>query len=162
MRCHYWVWKNTRIYDDEMVGFHHYRRHYDWNGLEPASLDIITPTVFMLGCTLAHNYRGSHTPAHWDVLNEVLYTHGYSESDLNVYMLSPCNIFIMRGWLFKQYMKHWWDIVTAVESRIDIVPDGYQHRALGFLSERIFTLWLNRTLAATPAVRHRTVNLILS
>ena len=53
------------------------------------------------------------------------------------------NMFISRKELFDSYYKWLFDILFELESRIDISSyDDYNKRIFGFLSERLFNVWL--------------------
>ena len=56
-----------------------------------------------------------------------------------------CNMFVTKKSIFDEYMKWLFDILFALEKRIDISNyDSYQARVYGFLSERLFNVWLEK------------------
>ena len=49
---------------------------------------------------------------------------------------------------FRAYMRFWWDTCTKLEPLVtseDAVDPSYKARAMAFLSERIFGMWLHRS-----------------
>ena len=55
------------------------------------------------------------------------------------------NMFVMKKELFDSYASWLFDILFELEKRIDISSyDNYQKRVYGFLSERLFNVWLRK------------------
>ena len=55
------------------------------------------------------------------------------------------NMFIMKTELFDQYCEWLFDILFELEKRIDISQyNQYEARVFGFLSERLFNVWLEK------------------
>lgn len=62
---------------------------------------------------------------------------------MNKRTLTTCNMFIMSRHLFNDYMKWLFDIIFELESRSDLSDyNPYQIRLYGFISERLFDVWL--------------------
>lgn len=56
-----------------------------------------------------------------------------------------CNMFVTKKEYFNDYMQWLFKILFELEKRIDISKyDNYQARIYGFLSERLFNIWLNK------------------
>ena len=54
-----------------------------------------------------------------------------------------CNMFVMKRHYFDAYMKWLFDILFELEKRTDISQyDSYQKRLYGFVSERLFDVWI--------------------
>ena len=57
--------------------------------------------------------------------------------------LFSCNMFIMKRKYFNEYMEWLFNILFELEKRIDISNyDNYQKRLFGFVSERLFDVWI--------------------
>lgn len=57
----------------------------------------------------------------------------------------PCNMFVMRRDLFNTYMAWLFHILFELEKRTDTSGyDPYQMRLYGFISERLFDVWLTK------------------
>ena len=55
------------------------------------------------------------------------------------------NMFVMDKFLFDKYCIWLFDILFTLEKRIDIANyDKYNARVFGFLSERLFNVWLEK------------------
>ena len=55
-----------------------------------------------------------------------------------------CNMFITSKKIFNEYYKWCFDILFELEKRTDISDyDNYNKRIYGFMSERLFNVWLN-------------------
>lgn len=60
-------------------------------------------------------------------------------------MLHILNMFVMKKSYFDEYCTWLFDILFTLEKRIDISSyDSYEARIFGFLSERLFNVWLER------------------
>lgn len=56
-----------------------------------------------------------------------------------------CNMFIMRKELLNEYCNWLFDILFELEEKIDISDrDDYQKRVFGFISERLFNVWIEK------------------
>lgn len=62
---------------------------------------------------------------------------------MDCYVIHPCNMFITKKEIFDEYCAWLFDILFEVERRTDLTDYGeYQRRVFGFLSERLFNVWL--------------------
>ncbi len=60
--------------------------------------------------------------------------------------LFSCNMFVMKRKQFDQYMEWLFSILFELEKRTDISAyDNYQKRLFGFVSERLFDVWLTHS-----------------
>lgn len=155
----YWAWKNTH---DSIVGLVHYRRFfYIGRGTSMHTLseeeaykllksyDMIIPQeTVMLRDTVKTNYEKKHYIK--DLLNcrEIIskkcpeYLPEFDKV-LNKHSYYPFNMFICKRELFEEYMEWVFGILFELESITDISEyDEYNKRIFGFLSERLFNVWL--------------------
>ena len=66
------------------------------------------------------------------------------------------NMFAMKKSLFDEYCAWLFDILFTLETRIDISDyDKYNARVFGFLSERLFNVWLEK-----KSLKVKTINVV--
>lgn len=151
----YWLWKNVKC---DIIGICHYRRFFVKNeqllkkdNIEQIldNYDIIIPDS---RCTEMGNIEKHYEQRHHiedlylcgDVIREKCpeYSNAF-EVALKSNLLSMGNMWITRKKIFDQYCEWLFDILFEVERRIDFSKyDAYQGRVMGFLSERLFRVWL--------------------
>ena len=155
----YWIWKNS---NDDIVGLEHYRRMFLNDNIGEIGLlnedeilcilnnyDIIVPTLFnnktrtvyqhyvedhkKRDIELAQNIINSKYPDYNSSFNQVMnskYEYGF-------------NMMITIKDILDEYSQWLFDILFDLENKIDISKyDEYQKRIYGFLSERLFNVWL--------------------
>lgn len=156
----YWIWKNT---NDEIVGFEHYRRFFakeNFFRYRPMKIsemkkilkkhDIILPVQngSKAEITLYEQYAEAHYKSDMDTCGEIIkekYPEYYADyqAALNVREGCMANMFVMRRELVEEYCQWIFTILFEAEKRIDYSDrDSYQQRVFGFLSERLFNVWL--------------------
>lgn len=150
----YWIWKN---YHADIVGMVHYRRYLNYKGhiitgeeinTLLAKYDILLPTKW---CGMKNNYDQydmCHPGHDMDVVRDIVekkypeyvkYYDQYMRSH-DTYLL---NMFICKKKIIDEYCEWLFPILFEVESRVDISErDSYQQRIFGFLSERLFNVWI--------------------
>lgn len=149
----YWAWKNSReVASAEYVGFCHYRRFFPDDAVSSAASHDITvgKPVFPCRLSLEKQYAAYHVAKDLDTCLETLsymdpaFWVGFSEyvrtSCVNY---APCNMFLMRNDLFREWCRFVFPVLFELEGKIDVSGrDNYQRRALCFLCERIFGYWV--------------------
>lgn len=156
----YWIWKNSNA---DIVGLEHYRRFFWSNSLfrrTPLSIkqmlsrlrkyDIIVAKGRTEGKSLYEHYKSNHIIDDLDKCIRIIdekYPE-YKESCKKV-LESPngCfyNMFVMKKQLADQYCEWLFDILFELEKEIDLSNrDAYQERVFGFLSERLFNIWIDK------------------
>lgn len=108
-------------------------RHREW--------DILCANKLPLGMTLGQQYKLSHVTAHWNLFEKKASARGYDVAGTSY--LTAFLLFIMRKDLFCEWMEEWWSLMSELEPAI-VAPDGPNERSLGFLSERLFSLWVDK------------------
>lgn len=160
----YWARHNS---DAAVIGLVHYRRFFSFSRqkdlaqiLTSAQLatlleksDVIVPKKrrYWIESSDSH-YRHAHHEAPLDVLREVIATKHpdyLAAFDRNMARTwaHMFNMFIMRRDRFDAYVDWLFDILFAVEARIqaDVETwDVYEQRVYGFLSERLLDVWLEK------------------
>ena len=66
-------------------------------------------------------------------------------------------MFIMRPVLFDEYMTAWWKVMSAVDQVVAHEDDPYQHRKIGYMTERFVSAWLLRIRKERPSLRIQTL-----
>lgn len=151
----YWIWKNVRC---DIVGICHYRRFFvkDEHILEKdyiektlQSYDLIIPDsrCSEQGSMMEH-YAAKHDVEDLLLCGQIIrekypeYFQAF-QTALHANLISIGNMWITRKPVFDRYCKWLFDILFEAEKRIDFSKyDDYQGRVMGFLSERLFRVWL--------------------
>jgi hypothetical protein len=166
---------------DDYVGFQHYRRQFYWDTTADARLacDIesfqrvaddtastLTASVGPLDLVadifaakripapplIGEDYVRTQTQESWDAFYGSLSAQERSIADMCNW-INPCNMYIMRVDLFDLYMCDWWRAMSQTQQAGISPGQGYQMRTFGFLSERHFTIWLERLRREKPNLR---------
>ena len=163
----YWAWKNL---DCEYIGLCHYRRYFA-HKLKSSKLkdkrqailtkvdyeqllqkyDVILPKKRNYYIeTVRSQYEHAHNKRDLDEVENIIkekypdYIKVF-EKVMNSRKLYIYNMFVMKKSLFDEYCAWLFDILFTLESRIDISDyDKYNARVFGFLSERLFNVWLEK------------------
>jgi hypothetical protein len=182
MRAHYWVWQHMPEGVD-YIGFQHYRRTFadpasamrnapelhgtvehfvrrelslvtSWIRRWTVLADIVVPRPVPAQPHLGADYARSHSEADWQVLLDALppVCRALAASEVIDYIYRA-NMFVMRLDLFEEYMTWWHAVMSRIAARITPPAEGYQSRTFGFMSERLFTLWLFQQRHEHPECR---------
>ncbi len=157
----YWIWKNDK---SDIVGLTHYRRYFfkdKANSIDDVldkndiinilnDYDIIVPqkTYFIRYRSMKNAYKKLHKEKDLDECRNIImekypdYVDAFDKV-MDGRSFYAFNMFISRKELFDSYYEWLFDILFELESRIDISDyDDYNKRIFGFLSERLFNVWL--------------------
>lgn len=151
----YWLWKNVKC---DIIGVCHYRRFFLRDGklLKQETIEelmenypIIVPNS---RCVTEENvyqhYEKRHNAKDLDLCREVIaekYPAYISAYDyvMDTILISMANMWITKKDIYDRYCGWLFDILFEVERRLDMTGyDEYQQRVMGFLSERLFRVWL--------------------
>ena len=160
----YWAWKNLNC---EYIGLCHYRRYFakkekvrdkkerimgahDYESLLE-KYDVILPTKRNYYIeTVRSQYEHAHVKSDLDTVKQVIdelypdYSNAF-EVVMNRRRLHILNMFVMKKSLFDEYCKWLFTILFEVEKKVDISSYSvYEARIFGFLSERLFNVWLEK------------------
>lgn len=151
----FWVWKND---NSDIVGLEHYRRQFVINGSlatkkELVTLlnnyDIIVPKRANLPSSIYHDYVHKHSE------EELILTEKYIKNKCPSYLKSfeqmkyenkirLCNMFVAKKWVINEYCKWLFDILFGIEEFVNLDSrSDYNKRVFGFLSERLFNVYLS-------------------
>ena len=160
----YWAWKNRLFKDAEYCGLVHYRRYFDGNDIKLkdktiasqselldklVNYDVLVPrkrNYFIE--TIKKHFSNAHFAKDLEETRNILnekYPEYINEFDtfMNQTKIHLFNMFIMKSEDFERYCEWLFDILFELEKRVDISSyDAYQARIFGFLSERLFNVWL--------------------
>lgn len=163
----YWAWKNL---DCDYIGLCHYRRYFakkSWYFSTESKksaiflqedyekllkyYDVILPKKRNYYIeTVRSQYEHAHNKRDLDEAEKIIAEKypEYSEAFVKIMQrrkLHILNMFVMKKALFDEYCTWLFDILFELEKRIDISGyDTYQRRVFGFLSERLFNVWLEK------------------
>ncbi len=163
----YWAWKNL---ETEYIGLCHYRRYFgipcggdlpeerarkifqkaDYE-LLLEKYDVILPRRRRYYIeTVRSQYEHAHYKRDLDEVEKIIgerfpeYIYAF-RSVMNRRSLYIFNMFVMKQEQFHAYCSWLFSILFKLEERIDISKyDVYQARVFGFLSERLFNVWLEQ------------------
>lgn len=112
--------------------------------------DIIIPKPTYIKETLLESYSTDHVVDDLNKIGDIIkkkypdYLKTYNDV-LNNHKVYYCNMFIGKKEVVLEYCNWLFDILFELEKMIDIKDrDSYQQRVFGFLSERMFTIWLEK------------------
>lgn len=154
----YWIWKNN---SDGIKGLVHYRRFFVESqdsssgplGFDAivnclSQFDCIVPTERALLQNVRNDYARHHVVRDIDLARDCLaagrpeYLSAFDGCMAGRY-IRPYNMIIARGEVFDEYCSWLFPILFYVFDRVELDKrDGYQKRAIGFLSERLLDVWL--------------------
>lgn len=150
MTALYWIWKNTSY---DYTGLCHYRRRFalsedDIRKLCNSDIDIVLTTPIVNIPDVKQMYGKNHLIEDWDVFGDAIEAlfpdykedfHRFGEGILYV----PYNMVIMRRECLESYCKWAFPVFEYIEEHTPKREDDtYQRRNIGFLSERVMSLYL--------------------
>lgn len=154
----YWMWKNAT---DDIIGLEHYRRFFCKKNLLKAvplkperiaailkTYDIILPKRNRAEPSIYGNYAKKHFQKDMDICLDVIRsTMPEYADDVQAAMSQKketvCNMFVMSKTLMDEYCAWLFAVLFEAEKRMDLTDyNDYQKRVFGFLSERLFNVWL--------------------
>ena len=157
----YWIMNNNRY---DITGLVHYRRYFiEWykrkkidnaiNGRKIHSIlkkyDIIVPNkTFIIKHNNEQSWSYDHNKIDYDNVRKVIkkiypdYIDAFEKFSKSK-TLYICNMFIARKEIFDSYYKWLFDVLFELEKVTDLSNyDDYNKRLYGFMSERLFNVWL--------------------
>lgn len=151
----YWLWKN---YSCDIIGTCHYRRFFLQNGhllnqeyIEQTlkEYDIIIPRSGATECdTVYDHYKKNHDICDLEICGQIIKEKYSDYYDAYLWcmqgnLLSIGNMMITSKKIFDEYCEWLFGILFEAEKLIMLEnKDDYQKRVMGFLSERLFRVWL--------------------
>ena len=155
----YWIWKNAKT---KYKGIVHYRRFFINSSGDKAAIseeqifnrlqasDFIVPEKYWLLDEAGRHYSSHHSASDLDNARESIgqlypeYLDTFDNCMRQKYVY-PYNMLIAPANRFDSYCEWLFPILFETNSRIDYSGrDIYQTRAVGFLSERLFAVYLSK------------------
>ncbi|WP_407378394.1 DUF4422 domain-containing protein [Megamonas funiformis] len=161
----YWAWKNI---DVDYIGICHYRRYFtNKNKLKRFIIgkknsiltekeveillnkyDVILPKKNIFKESIKEQYAKNHKEKDLYIVENIIYKKYPQYMDIFYKVMNGnsgyfLNMFVMRKKVFNNYCKWLFSILFETERSINLKEyDTYQSRIFGFLSERLFNVWL--------------------
>lgn len=157
----YWIWKNVKA---DIIGLVHYRRYF-YNSVFNSKKKILTekeiknilnkydiivaPKGYTLHTNVKNDYIKNHIEDDFIKCEEIIknkypdYMKAYNKI-MNGNSYRQFNMIITKKSIFNEYCSWIFDILLELEKNVDL-DDGrnnYNKRVFGFLSERLFNVWL--------------------
>ena len=109
--------------------------------------DIIVTSPFDCSYNgdIGEDFRRSRSVADWAIFEDVMpYTPGEYCHTKHIYPVH----FVTRASVFNRFMEWWWPRAEEIRSRIksiDVHDAAYAKRPMAYISERIFSMWLDNS-----------------
>ncbi len=147
----YWIWKNTA---SEYVGLCHYRRHFVLDSLQLARLSrsdihmVVTVPVLNFP-SVGAVYAQDHIQRDWEVMMEGIEKlcpeyRGAAECIRDGIYYYAYNMFIARRPVLDEYCSWLFPLLSYCEKHCAKKEDPYQNRHIGFLAERLMTVYIKQ------------------
>ena len=159
----YWMWKNTM---SKYIGLVHYRRYFfkksTYHTIDKVltkedtlsilkEYDAIVPKkIKLIGLNTREQFAKFHHIKDYDICREIIeekypdYLSSFDKVSKRNYFYAY-NMCIMKKDDFDKYAAWLFNILFEVEKRVDITNyTPYEQRLFGFLSERLFNVWLEK------------------
>ena len=156
----YWIWKNC---DDNYKGMVHYRRFFQETSSPESPLlsesdilgilnkyQLIVPKKYPLMTTVKKHYASHHHASDFELLGRAIseicpdYVDDFNECE-GYHYFYPYNMLIANRNAFNNYINWMFSVLGYVDDNRTEGNDevGYQSRWVGFLSERLMSVWLH-------------------
>lgn len=144
----YWIWKNDL---SEYAGLCHYRRHFELDQdmlqkLAVSDIDVVLTVPILNAPSVREVYRHDHAERDWDVMLEAIrilaaeYLPAAIELQNGTFYYGY-NMFIARREILNDYCAWLFPILAHCETHCGEKEDVYQKRYIGFLAERLLSVY---------------------
>ena len=123
-----------------------------------SDFDAIVPKRRKLRYSVYEQYKRKHIIEDMDKTRTILaekypdYLESFDKS-MQQKEIMHCNMFVLKRQHFNDYMKWLFTILFELEKNTDISAyDNYQKRLYGFISERLFDVWLQKNKLKTKSL----------
>lgn len=147
----YWIWKHGKA---DYLGLSHYRRRFDISEqmamkLPESHIDVVVTVPVLNVKGVKQQYSRDHIETDWNICMRTVKTLSPQYRDAaekiekgNYYY--GYNMLIARREILDQYCEWLFPILFQCEKEIGDREDTYQGRYIGFLAERLMTVFLER------------------
>lgn len=144
----YWLWKNCK---DDYIGLSHYRRRFDFRDddisyIKNEKVDIVLTIPILNVPSVKDMYNRNHLMEDWLRLEKAIsnlcpeYLSAFHEVENGNYYFAY-NMLIMSRECLDKYCEWLFSILEACEDT-KTERDSYQNRYLGFLAERLLSIYV--------------------
>jgi len=144
----YWIWKND---DSDYAGLCHYRRHFQMDEKERKALacsdiDVVLTIPILNFPSVREVYRHDHIEYDWEIMLEAVrkLAPEYLSSAVelqNGNFYYGYNMLIARKEIFNRYCELLFPILAYCERHCKEKKNAYQKRYIGFLAERLMSVY---------------------
>lgn len=145
----YWIWKNDKT---KYAGLCHYRRHFVMDRellskLAVSDIDVIVTIPILNFPSVQAIYANDHCIEDWEIMMQAIqnlhpdYEKTATQVTNDIFYYAY-NMFIARKEILDDYCEWLFSILDYCEERCKQKENNYQNRFMGFLSERLFTIYL--------------------
>lgn len=164
LTAQYWIWKNACA---EYVGLCHYRRRFalrkeDVDNLVCSCVDVVVTNPIVNIPDVLTMYGKNHILNDWEIMKDGIrklcgeYLKSLEYVERSRYYI-PYNMFIMKKNVLNQYCEWLFPILEYCDVMCEPRNDSYQERYIGFLAERLLTVYLyhhRETLLVVFSLKH--------
>lgn len=158
----YWAWKNDK---SEYIGLSHYRRKFvlsegEISTILSGNVDIVVTVPVMNLETVKEQYVKDHSETDWNILGQAIevlspdYKDAYNVVSNNTFYFAY-NMFIAKKEVLNDYCEWLFKILEYCEDKIGSKDDVYQNRYVGFLAERLLTIYIAKHTELKVKVAHK-------
>ena len=145
----YWVWKNDRV--SKYAGLCHYRRHFKMTAedavkIVDSDIDVVLTIPILNFPDVRTAYMHDHVGDDWNIMMSAIdrifpeYSAAAKQIEVGNYYYAY-NMFIARKEIFDAYCEWLFPILEYCERYCGAKADTYQSRYIGFLAERLLTIF---------------------
>ena len=158
----YWAWKNDT---SDYIGLSHYRRKFvlsdgEISTILSGNVDIVVTVPVMNLDTVKGQYARDHSESDWNVLGQAIEVLSPEYKDAyitvsNSFFYYAYNMFIAKREVLNDYCEWLFKILYYCEDKIGSKDDAYQNRYVGFLAERLLTIYISKHSELKVKVAHK-------
>lgn len=116
-----------------------------------SAFDIVVNRPLEYPRSIATIYGEHHRANDWEIFAAICRKYGFDEGKHN--FLHGHFMYMMRPEIFDWFMTDWWKVMSEVDALVQHEDHPYQHRKIGYLSERFMSAWLIKARMAVPTLR---------
>lgn len=152
----YWIYKNYK--EDENIVIEHYRRHFGLFNLFTSpkkfskwlsKYDFVVMKEFLFKENMKDQFVKTHGIDMYNALKNAIkkvepdYLTSF-DSVMSSHHLARCNMYGCNKENFDKYANFLFNVLNEVERNIEIPKDTYQARIIGFMAERLLSVYLKK------------------